>query len=915
MIQIPPTTVQAKNLPGTSISSSVDAEILGGPQVRFLEMLGKGQEAIGDFMLARQDQIDLTTVMNAESEWAIAEDAKLTELLARKGENAFDLLGEAEQWFEGYGVDPTQDKLGKDGQSVKGGPPGSVSGKFKDVRYNNMNERQQKYFDLAKNKRKASFLRSVGSHENKERLASVIASADSAIASHIASAIRNYNNPDQLKEDQKKIENTLKAKAAVSGLSAEELEREREVAKATIHEGILNQLLAAKDIPGATEYFTENMSELEGRAIPAMKAELRRQTVIEYGSNEASRILKLDPGVWNAELQDIEDAEIRKEARTNLYHMAGWQEKAKRQAREDNQNKAYDMIWGEKPISHISQLPEEIQKTLTMADRETFRSMIRARDGEWPVVDPQTSATNRLTLDEMRDEEFLKEYTTTKYWKKLSREDHNSMKARVKRIKEKGFDADYPSFANAFDTRMGTIGWSKTEDTQRWNILKEEASKAYNNWKTQNPGLRPDRPAIQTILDGLTKTKDKTTPRAKELEKQYPRAVATVTNITRSQMLTDFKNSAVSKKHWTKANEDALEGQLGKAMATWVFKEQRAGRSVSPQRYFDRVQVEGGNVVEFDGDATLYGTLTEDQKKLAEVKVDIPWAFDKTYTGKQIDDWIDENPEAAGEINKYMIGNGIPATLENMATEVHRWKNREEKEKESRDLQEDMTKQKVKREAQNIENQNKVRADLEDSEREANQYKKDLAAEAIKTEEAKRLLASQKIAAKANENKLKTLRDKLAKQTKEIQKLQEADAARIKAEKKEAATTKARTAKEEARKLKTIKKHQKTQSEMQEEINRVVKEQNKKAAKRADRYSEINDQFNSDIDAKDLNDEGTYPDWFLQAKLDELLEESRQETEATGLTETQRYGAGGKPTELARMMQLVADEMATRGIK
>ena len=208
MIQIPPTTVQAKNLPGTSISSSVDAEILGGPQVRFLEMIGKTQESIGDFMLARQDQIDMTTVMNAESEWAIAEDAKLTELLSRKGENAFDLLGEAEQWFEGYGVDPTQDKPGKSGQPSMGAAPGQISAGFREKRYNNMNERQQQYFDMAKNKRKAAFLRSVGTHENKERLDSLIKSADSAIASHVASAIRNYKTPERREEDKKKIENT-----------------------------------------------------------------------------------------------------------------------------------------------------------------------------------------------------------------------------------------------------------------------------------------------------------------------------------------------------------------------------------------------------------------------------------------------------------------------------------------------------------------------------------------------------------------------------------------------------------------------------------------------------------------------------------------------------------------------------------
>ena len=893
MIQIPPTTVQAKNLPGTSISSSVDAEILGGPQVRFLEMIGKTQESIGDFMLARQDQIDMTTVMNAESEWAIAEDAKLTELLSRKGENAFDLLGEAEQWFDGYGVDPTQDKPGKSGQPSMGAAPGQISAGFREKRYNNMNERQQQYFDMAKNKRKAAFLRSVGTHENKERLASVIKSADSAIASHMASAIRNYNNPDQLQEDLKKIENTLKAKAAVSGLSTEELDREREVAKATIHEGILNQLLAAKDIPGATRYFTENMSELEGRAIPAMKAELRRQTVIEYGSNEASRILKLDQGVWNAELQAIPDAEIRKEARTNLYHMASWQEKAKRQAREDNQNKAYDLIWGEKRISDIKEIPEDIQKTLTYADRGTFRSMIRARDGEWPAVNPQTSATNRMSLDEMRDEDFLEEYTPTKFWNKLSRDDHNSMKARVEQINKTWFDDNYPSFMNAFDTRMGTIGWSKTNDTQRWNILKEEASKAYDNWKTQNPGLRPDRPAIQAILDGLTKSKDKSTSRVKELENQYPRVVSPVTTITRSQMLTDFKNSAISKKHWTKANEDALEGQLGTAMATWVFKEQRAGRGVSPQGYFDRVQLEGGNVVQFDGKDTLYGTLTEDQKAKAEVDVDVPnWFIDKTYNGKEIDDWITKNPDAAIEINKYMTANGIPATLANMATEVYRFENREEKEQEKSNLMEDIAAQEDK----TITQQNQIRTNLENSEQQANKYKKDLAEQAMKIDEAEKQLASEEIAKKANAKKLKTLEDNLAKKTKEIEVLQQAEAARIKADKE----TKAKEKKEAERK-KALKKHEMTQRGMQDQIDKVVKKQDEKIAKRVGRYKDMDWQFNNDVftESLDLNDEEAYPDWFLKKKLEEVMKEAKKDGESPQHTE---------------IMSLLVGTMDSRGI-
>ena len=895
MIQIPPTTVQAKNLPGTSISSSVDAEILGGPQVRFLESIGKIQSEIGDFMLARQDQIDMTTVMNAESEWAIAEDAKLTELLSRKGENAFDLLGEAEQWFDGYGVDPTQDKLGKSGQPGTGATPGKISAGFREKRYNNMNERQQKYFDLAKNKRKAAFIRSVGTHENKERLASVIKSADSAIASHVASAIRNYNNSDQLQEDLKKIENTLKAKAAVSGLSTEELDREREVAKAMIHEGTLNQLLAEKDIPRATEYFTENMSELEGKAIPAMKAELRRQTVIEYGSNEASRIMKdIEPGKWNDALQAIPDAEIRKEARTNLYQMAAWQEKAKRQAREDNQNKVYDLIWGEKPISDIKKIPEEIQKTLTAGDRETFRSMIRARDGEWPVVDPQTSATNRMSLVEMRDEDFLKEYTTTKYWKKLSRDDHNSMKARVEQINKKGFDDNYPSFMNAFDTRMGTIGWSKTDDTQRWNILKEEASKAYDNWKTQNPGLRPDRPAIQKILDDLTLSKDKSTSRTKELERQYPRA-ATVTNLTRSQVITSFK-----KEHWTKEKQDKrdqLEGQLTSAMAAWVLAEQKAGRSVSPGAYYARVQVEGRDVVDFNGKDVLYGSIPPEQRGEAKVDVEVDWAIDKTYTGKEINEWLAKHPKIKDNIESSMIGRGIPATLGNIATEVHGWKGKLEKAKEERALEED--KFKIKKDiwlenaesmGKHIDEQNEIRANMERMERQANVVKQELAKIAIEREQTEKLIEAQQKSIKSNNLKLKKLKDKVSKQVKEAEKLQKA---KVKEDKKD-----------NEKKPVVVQpevKEKSTQEVLQGNLDKIVNKQNEEQAKRTELYPDMDNQFNNEVftESLDLNDEEAYPDWFLRKKLEEVLKEVKQDGESPQHTE---------------IMSLLVGTMDSRGI-
>ena len=561
--------------------------------------------------------------------------------------------------------------------------------------------------------------------------------------------------------------------------------------------------------------------------------------------------------------------------------MAGWEEKARRKAREDNQNKAYDLIWGEKPISDISQLPPDIQKTLTMADRETFRSMIRARDGEWPVVDPQSSAKERMALDLLHDENFLNEYTTTKYWNKLSKQDHSYMQARIRGIKDRGFDEYYPDFQTAFTERMLGLGWSQTDDTQRWNILQAEARAAYQNWQEQHKGLRPDTEMMHGILDGLTKSKDKSMSRTKELEKQYPRAVTTVTNLTRSQVITSFK-----KEHWTKKNQDQkdqLEGQLTSAMAAWVLAEQKAGRSVRPGAYYARVQVEGRDVVDFNGKDVLYGSIPPEQRGEAKVDVEVDWAIDKTYTGKEISEWLAKHPKIKDNIESSMIGRGIPATLGNIATEVHGWKGKLEKAKEERALDEDRSRiirDKASEDAERLETQideqNELRTKMEGMETQANEYKKELAKIAIEREQTEKLIEAQQKSIKANNLKLKKLKDKVSKQVKEAAKLQKA---KVKEDKKD--NEKKPVVVQPKVKAKTA------QEVLQGNLDKIVNKQNEEQAKQAKLYTDIDWRFNNEVftESLDLTDEKAYPDWFLYKKLVEVEKEVKQDGESPQHTE------------------------------
>lgn len=699
---------QPQVLGAPRVSADVSPELLGGPTVRFQESLGKAAGEINDFMLARQDQLDVIAVMTAEAEWTIAEDSKMQDFMSRKGENAFDMLGEAEQWFDGYGSEPPAKPGEKRTSGAKIGPGGRISEGFRDNRYGKMNDRQKMAFDRLRTKRRSSFLKSIGSHETKERFASIIRSSDSLIASHTADAIRNYLRPEQMKENISRIDASVKAKAAAAGLSQEEVERDREVAMSTIHEGVLTQYLASDDHEGASAYLKKHKGALEGKSLPMMQSAIRAKKITTEGLRHAREAMKMTADKRDAYLDKITDADIAKEAWGNMYRMSSQETKAKAFARKQAQGSVYTKIW-EKDKGGNYVLPDlktvvgtEVWTKLDASDQETFRTMLIARDTEYPTVRPEDSLTEMNGLYEMSREDFLAKFNPVEYFGKLSERDMNTMKSRHDRFTQEGQDEDWADIDKQTTDRMQTFGWSTgAGDAPRMGAFREAARKKQSDWLRTHKNEKPTATEWRAELDSMS------TSEQRKIEKQFarprPKAVGTEGDPRTQENMT----AAFADANWRNPSDgkpekfyDIRKGQLKIIIDKKVaaFKKENNGYTPKEDWYQREIHKVGNDLVfheEWGGDPQVLAGSIEPGTKIRnkdgkvtgykpseaeeEHYVTVTDAFpDKEYTVGYIEKWRYEHPEEAAKIGAKMAGEGRTPTNENLASEIYKWEKAQE---------------------------------------------------------------------------------------------------------------------------------------------------------------------------------------------------------------------------------------------
>ncbi len=92
--------VQFQPVQGGNFTSSANAELLGGPEARNLQALGKNLQDIGSLITKQKNQDNLNTVLKQDILFGDVLLSEQRRYLQTKGKNAEGILGQAEAMYD-----------------------------------------------------------------------------------------------------------------------------------------------------------------------------------------------------------------------------------------------------------------------------------------------------------------------------------------------------------------------------------------------------------------------------------------------------------------------------------------------------------------------------------------------------------------------------------------------------------------------------------------------------------------------------------------------------------------------------------------------------------------------------------------------------------------------------------------------
>jgi hypothetical protein len=293
------TSVQEQRLPDARVNVSVTPEQIAGPQVRLLQTLGAGADQITNFVVQRQNALDLDVVTRGEN--AMKEVLMEQTLLAqqRVGIGAKDLLKDQEEFF-GNRLTPSDGQISTEATARLG----SV--------YDEADERQKAAMDVQLNKLRTSHLKTMGAHETSQLLAAANGSHAASRKANIALGIMNPNDDEALKVRLDSLRDNEEANAALNGRSRVETELNIATDRSAIHTGVIKRLIDSGTIEGsvrAKEYFKKNQKEILGDQ-STIAGLVKNSTVLSESRLKAQEISALPIGQQQAALDKISNGDV-----------------------------------------------------------------------------------------------------------------------------------------------------------------------------------------------------------------------------------------------------------------------------------------------------------------------------------------------------------------------------------------------------------------------------------------------------------------------------------------------------------------------------------------------------------------------------------------------------------------------------
>ena len=302
------TSVAPTRLPNARVNVTVTPEQIAGPQVRLLQSIGAGADQITDFVIKRQNALDLDTVTRGEN---AAKEILMEQSLAsqlRKGSNAQDLLQEQSDLIDGNFAIST------------GSPVSEAQTRYNKI-FENADERQQAGIRGQVGKISIAHLKSIGAYESNEIETSVVNGLLASVDNDVARALLDHNNAEVRTQAMSSIHSNAMAVAAHTGEDSEVTELRINKAITSLHTGTIDGYLGVGDYVGAEEYFGRWKDEIRGDTTAIQnKIKIRKSDLAgESLADEAFALFETgEVFLANKLIDDEKDPDIQKAARTQF---------------------------------------------------------------------------------------------------------------------------------------------------------------------------------------------------------------------------------------------------------------------------------------------------------------------------------------------------------------------------------------------------------------------------------------------------------------------------------------------------------------------------------------------------------------------------------------------------------------------
>lgn len=607
-INEPQQRLKALNAPGFRNTATV--ENLARGEVELAAQFGVAADKLQDYVIAKQNQLDLTRVQNASSAWKEYEFQRKRYMLNKKGTNAENALqNETLHWDHfrdrmsaqdmgdpfaessvvfrqrrteivdgvkkyipsGYEPNPNYRQPDPEDMAFRSNLE-KLKSKFNDI-YDSMDERQKIATDEIINNRRPAYLHAIGTHEDNERIKAMVAANEQGIKWAATEAINATTQPER---DKKILEGETMIRANLHALGQDKNKKDvniqLQVFRSAVHNGVIDDMLnqpsnQTHHLKEAEAYKKAHEGEINLKTRKLINKKLYDHRVVVKSNQLALEISQLPDDEQFGVLSSIKDKEIMEKTMSKLFQLQSMARRSKTRQDLDNTNAVYDWLQTNKGMVNGKPIdlnaitgPENAKiktayNALPSAKKEQLKLIQNGLiEGDKPIperLDLETAdAVTRMVTEDK--EKFLKANLAVDYYGKMKPERISTFMTLQRTMREEDAKGDGENsivkYTQQIAARMNKLGWTGDDYARHRGRTQERIMAKIIEHRT-NSNTDPTKRTNPTDAEVQQFIKDVVTiPYVTETNNKYPIAADPLTDeIPNDKRVTAF----IQQRGWT----------------------------------------------------------------------------------------------------------------------------------------------------------------------------------------------------------------------------------------------------------------------------------------------------------------------------------------------------------------------------